>query len=259
MNSWHLSGTLDPSSREWEAVDEPALGGEEMLFPNADVHYCLMETPMRCALAELPPSLHPAIPAALGITFLKCREGPFGAFDAAIVGVACRSGIRPRHMTLAAFADSELAIRELRDRWGFPVRKATVSTLVYYDQVISSVEFSGRSILQVNTGRLVALHGPGASVVYTPSLNMARLNKRNTFVQVDLSAEFKRVARGTPTLHALELEALGILACAPTDPVSGTIARVDFKLHPVRFILDPSVSAENGGARQFARQSPVVT
>jgi len=248
----HLAGQLDPESRDWRAVRPTQLAREDLVLPGADIHYCLFEIPMQDALRHLPPGLHPAIPAVLGITFIKAPESPLGPLQMAIVGIACRSGIRPRYMTLAAFTDSAAVAAALQSRWGFPARVSQVTTHVYYDQVLSTVAENGRKLLEVATGHLVMLTGPGASVVYCPALNMADLDIGRRFIQVDFSAEFKRVARGEPTSLLFDGRLLGDIDAAPSDPVSGTLAKADLTIHPVRFVADPMVLAENGGASKLA-------
>ncbi len=68
-----------------------------------------MTAEMRNAAREaiLPPSLHPTIPAALSLQVWSVGAGPWGAFRFAFVRAACRSGVRARGFSLAAFASSD--------------------------------------------------------------------------------------------------------------------------------------------------------
>ena len=80
---------------------------ETLVLPDAEILYLLFELPMKVAISRLPRSLHPSIPAVMGVTFLHAPRSPVGAFTLAYVGVSCRTGIKPRHFITGAFCDGD--------------------------------------------------------------------------------------------------------------------------------------------------------
>ena len=51
---------------------------ETLLLPAVEILYVLFEMPMQVALARLPVSLHPSVPAVLGMTVIHAKHSPFG-------------------------------------------------------------------------------------------------------------------------------------------------------------------------------------
>ena len=227
---------------------EPA--GEDLLLPDVQIHYALFELPMAAALDCLPPGLHPAIPAHLGYTFWRCDEGPWGAFECAWVGLACRTGIKPRHLVYGAFASNAVVAAELRRRYGFACQLAEVHYRESYDRLHAKISVAGTTLLEVATTRLQAIVGAGATVKYSPALTTVVLDASTTLVQMEASYSFKRVLRGTPQVLSVNTAALGETRLVPGFPMSGTHALADVVLHAPRFKADLVVPAEQGGARK---------
>ncbi len=231
--------TLDLSSRG------------EVSLPAVEIHYCLFELPMAHMLPRLPESLHPSIPAILGITVWRCSAGPLGPFSLAWIGLACRTGIKPRHFIHSAFCDNEEVGRWFKSRYGFPCQTALVHSLETYDRIHSRVELEGTPILDLETHRLQPLVGLGAMVKYSPPLNPARLENGVALVQMEATFEFMRVARGVPHAPTYAAAALGDDSLRPVYAVSGTFAVANIGLHPPRFSLSPRLPAEQGGAKKI--------
>lgn len=226
---------------------------EEVELSAVQVYYCLFETPMATALTRLPPSLHPSVPAHLGFSFWRCAESPFGAFELAFLGIACRSGIKPRHLIYRAFTDNPAARVFFRERYGFDCRLASVRQRETYDRVIGTIRVDERTLLEVVTTGMQPLAGGGATVKYAPALNPAQLAGRPALIQCETSFAFKRVLRGTPQVQGYDGAGLGDPGITPTFAMSGTHAIVDIALHPARFQIDAVVPAERGGARKITR------
>jgi len=224
---------------------------EEVALKDVEIHYCLFELPMASVLPRLPEAMHPSVPAVLGLTVWRCRSGPLGPFALAYVGVACRTGIKPRHFIHGAFCDSLDVGNWLRDRYGFPCRVANVHSLETYDRAHSRVEIDGTPILDLVSDRLQPLVGRGAMVKYSPALNAARLGDEVALIQLEASFDFKRVARGVPQAGVYDAAALGDGALRPHYPISGTFALTDVTLHPARFKVSPTIPAERGGAKKI--------
>lgn len=232
-------------------LDVEAAG--EVLLENVQVHYVLFETPMAAALDVLPVSLHPAVPAHLGITFWRCEAGPLGAFECAWVGLACRTGIKPRHLVYAAFVNRAEVGEWLQRRYGFDCRVADVHYRETYDRLQGRIVVDGVPVIDTVTTRMQPVVGAGASVKYSPALNATRVGDTATLVQMEAAYAFKRVIRGTPQLLVHDAAALGEPGLTARFPMSGTHALVDVTLLAPRFTADFAVPAEQGGARKIAR------
>lgn len=141
---------------------------DDVVLKDVEIHYCLFELPMASVLPRLPASLHPSVPAVIGITVWRCDAGPLGAFTLAYVGVACRTGIKPRHLIHGAFCDRAEVGDWLRGRYGFDCRTAHVHSLETYDRVHSRIELHGKPVLDLVSDRLQPLVGRGAMVKYSP-------------------------------------------------------------------------------------------
>jgi hypothetical protein len=116
-----------------------------------------------------------------------------------------------------------------------------------YDCFSGIVEVDGQTILDVTTAGIQPVVGAGAFVKYSPTLDLAIFEKSSRPVQLEASYEFKRVLRGRPQLTTFDAERLGGGGLQPTLPIAGSHARVNIVLHPVRYLIDPAVSVEDGG------------
>lgn len=226
---------------------------DTLVVTDAEIFYCLFEMRMQVAEQLLPASLHPSVPALLGITFIHASDSPLGAFDLAYVGVACRTGIKPRHFIQSAFCDSASGADFFRSRYGFPCQRADVSCRETYDRVRGAVGVDGQSVLDVSITDCIPLLGAGATIKYSPPLNAIKLNDAATLVQFEAAYEFKRVLRGKPRATCFDSGVLGDASLAPTYAIAGSHAVVDLHLMPVRFEVDMAVPAEAGGARKIQR------
>lgn len=220
---------------------------------DVEIFYALLETPMTAARAVLPKSLHPSVPALLGVTCWRVGDGPLGAFTLAWVGVACRTGIKPRHFVTAAFCDHPEAGAWFMRRYGLPCTNAALTCRETYDRVALEVAIDGRPILSLTMAEALPLIGAGATVKYSPPLAATRVGEDAVLVQFEGGYDFKRVLRGPPRVRVWEPDALGTAPALPTTPVSATHARCDVHLDPVRFVVDPVTPAEQGGASRIAR------
>jgi hypothetical protein len=245
----HQVGTSDLAALRVGALDTHQL--QDLVLPKTDVHYILFETPMSQVLRLLSPALHPCIPGVVAMTFLKCPESPWGSFECALIGVGCRSGIRPRFMITAAFASTPEAVRNLNVCLGYSTRLAQLRTRIYYDRICSVIAENDRTILDVSTLALKTLTGAGGSVVYSPTLSLSMVNDEQRFVQVDWSADFKSVGRGDPTIAVIDGAALSGGKFEPADPICSTLARADLVLHKPAFTLDPVRLPNDGGVSRL--------
>ena len=228
---------------------------QAFVLPDADILYVLFEMPMNTAIARLPVSLHPSIPAALGITFVHAKNSPFGPFTLVYVGIACRTGIKPRHFITGAFCDNADARAFFTNRYGFACAPATVDYHETYDRVRGAISQNGKPLLDLAIVECQPLVGAGGMIKYSPPLTATQVNDHAALVQFEAAYDFKRSVRGKPRLVHYDALALGDLAVAPVFPIAGSHAVCDLHLLPIRFEVDLEVPAEQGGARKIARAS----
>jgi hypothetical protein len=246
VEQFHLFGTNE--ALDWSGAPTlAAFNGTSLRVEEADVHYCLLEIPVARALAALPAGLHPGIPGVIAVQHYHCAASDIGPFDLLTTAVVCRSAAKHRMMTLSCFTNSLEAQSVFRAGWGYPAGLATVKLSIQYDQVRSVVAQQGKVLLDITTSDPIALTGPGASVRYAQPLNRAYTPHGPKLVQVDVSYDFKRSARGVPEFVTYDGASLGDPHATPKHPVSGTIVRADLSFDAVRFIADPVLSAEAGG------------
>jgi hypothetical protein len=236
----------------------PEFNRAALKIEKVDVHYCLLEFPVSQSLKLLPPSLHPGIPGIFASLHYHCADSDIGTFDLLTTAVFCRSAAKHRMMTLSAFTNSSKAQAFFRDGWGYPLVMADIRLAINYDRVRSIVCRGGKTLLDVGTHDPIPLIGPGASVRYAQSLNLARTPKGVKLVQVDVSFDFKSSARGVPAIATFQGAELGFPYAMPVDPVSGTLVHASVAFSPIRFLADAAVTAESGGITVLPDPSAVT-
>jgi len=248
-----LYGERAPASVAVAPRELDLAAADTVVVEGAEILYVLYEMPMQAALAALPVSLHPSVPAVYGITFVRAKASALGPFELAYAGIACRTGIKPRHFVQAAYSDSAAAADFFATRYGFACRTAGVKCRETYDRVRGCVELDGDTLLDVAITESLPLVGAGALIKYSPPLNATRVAGEPALVQFEAAYDFKRVLRGKPHLAAFDAASLGNAAVRPTHPIAGSFAVCDLHLMPPRFQVDLTVPAEAGGARKIAR------
>lgn len=251
-----MFGQRDITGLAKQAPEVDLSPSDDVRLEDVQVFNTIFEIPMLTARRRLPPSVRSSIPALVYFTFWRCAGGPLGAFEFSFAGLSCRTGVKPRFLTHGAFTDSEVAADFFRKRYGFPVREARVRMRENYDRLGATIHLNGTPALEIIATRVIPLVGLGSFVKYSPVLNIARTAQGFGLVQVETSYEFKRVLRGAPSLVAYNAGALGDSEVQPTTPVSASHAVVNMTLHPVRYLIDPTKSAETGGVRKLDRKDP---
>jgi hypothetical protein len=231
----HPLGTLDLETASPVRIDRPAEA--PCPLPKAEIHAALFEVPYAQAIRLLPPSLHPSTPAYATLSFYRVPDSEIGAFEFAVMGVACRSGIRPRMLTLSAFASTDAAVALLA-RWGFAARKAGVRTRFHYDAVRSEIFTDAGTIVEAVTMNPEILLGSARAIRYPQALNLAQRDGRDGLMQFDIAFEYNETYRGVLTLPVFDADAMTGGLLRPTDMIAGTYARLDATLMPVKAFLD---------------------
>jgi len=222
-----------------------------LTLAGVEIFYSLFELPMAAVLPRLPVSLHPSIPAVLATNFWRVPKSPFGEFSFAYVGIACRTGIKPRHLVHAAWCDNADAAEYLKGRYGFGCRPAELTVRETYDRIRGVVRVDGAVLLEVLTRETIPLVGAGGMVKYSPSLSPAMVGGKVQLVQFEAAYEFIRVMRGPVETPVFDAAAIGEPTLAPAYPIAGTFALCDVELLPPRFTVDLELPAESGGARKI--------
>ena len=75
-------------------------GGEPWVLPRALILQVMYEIEQGAMTSLLPPALHPTIPPTLVVTVMRAPESPVGPFTLAEAKVGCRSGARPRALSV---------------------------------------------------------------------------------------------------------------------------------------------------------------
>jgi len=184
--------------------------------------------------AVLPRSLHPTNPPALSLQVMDVGSSPWGAFRVAIGRVSCRSGVRARGFTTAAFASTRASCEGLRGTFGFPARIADVQLRHGYDGVDVSVALDGKKVLAIHAidPEPMDVH----DVQYTGTLNLARTPQGLRLVQVEADHDAKRLERLRARLIAFDGNAFGNALLVPALVVSSSLAQETVVFPPIRFV-----------------------
>lgn len=243
-----LLGTLDVKARRAEAPLVTRLASEPWTLPRASILHLLFEIDDATMLELLPPALHPTIPPTVQLVVMQAPESSAGPFTLALCRVGCRASAFQRGFVTRAYCDSEAAIQELRERYGFDVRRASVRLARYHDRVIGQVEHGGRSILDCELVDPIAI-GTG-DVRYVDNLTLARLSRGGAEVvrllQIDPVHEIRTADRGKPALRSFDADAWGAPGLRTNYAVSGSIVVADVTLPKLRFAIDPEKPAYLG-------------
>jgi hypothetical protein len=211
-----------------------------------DVACFQMTAEMRNVAREaiLPPSLHPTIPAALSLQVWSVGKSPWGAFRFAFARAACRSGVRARGFTLAAFVSSADACDALRNHFGFPARLAHVALRHGYDGVDARVTLGGVEILRVHAldPEPMDVH----DVQYTGTLNLAHTPNGIRLVQLEADHSATRIERLTARLLRFDALAWGNALLDPYNVVSSSLAAETIVVPALRFVCKADELAFTG-------------
>jgi hypothetical protein len=193
----------------------------------------------------LPPGLHPTDPLTLSIQAWRVGDSEVGPFSFCHTRVSCRSGVRARGLTTAAYADAPAAVDLLRDRYGYPCQLGEIGLRTHYDGTDLLVAAGGRTILAVSALDPDPL-GPD-DVQYTATLNLADTPNGMRLVQVEAHHHADVVERVAGRIVTFDGAAWGNERFDPYFVVTTTVARDNTVSVPaVRFVCRADVSAFEG-------------
>lgn len=212
----------------------------------AGVHCFQMTAEMHNSAREavLPPSLHPTVPPALSFQVWQVDQSPFGAFAMALTRVSCRSGVRARGFTTAAYATSREACEQLRANFGLPAQPAEIDCRFgYYG---SEIEVRREGVVIGRFGGIDPIPMGLDDVQYTGTLNLAHTPNGLRLVQLEAHHEAEQVDRLRPRLDAFDPGAWGNSLLDPYRPVSASIAVERVTFPPIRFVCKADELAFTG-------------
>ena len=242
-----LTGTaaVDTLAAALPAPVLPAWGTEPLVLTEVTVVQVIAELRRRDRETFLPPSLHPTDPPALSIQAWRVGGGDLGPFAFVHTRLSCRSGVRARGLTTAAYVDGDQAESRLREQFGYPCRSGRVRVDAHYDGVDVRVTVDGDDVLVISALDPDPL---GADdVQYTATLNLADTPNGLRLVQVESHHEPTSVDRVAARITRFVAGAWGDERLDPYHVVTTTIARDRrLELPPVRFVCRPDVNAFEG-------------
>ena len=236
-----LYGTLDITR---EAAHLPTLANldtEAWTLPKAEMLQLLIEVPRSSTDGLLPKAMHPALPSYVILAVTRYPDSPVGPFNLAVLRLGSRAGAHPRGFMLGAVASSEVAARELRGRWGFPIEAGEVKFLRRHDRVTGTVKKDGKTILDC------ALVDPqpvsGTDVQYINWVTAANAPLDGTtqpmLIQVDPKYTFHKAEHGKPLVNEFDPAAWNAPSLELAGAIVGTCCTVDTDLPRIRFVMDP--------------------
>lgn len=220
----------------------PSLDTEALVLPDCRQLQLIYEIDEAAMLDLIPPALHPTIPPTVMINVIAADEGPLGAFTLVLVRIGCRSGARPRGLTIQAVCEGAEAVAALSTRWGFPIVEGDATLTRNYDRIRASAGIDGELVLDAELTNPEPINGQ--DILYLANLNVATVQRNGseqvTLVQVDPEYVFKSADRGVPQLLEFDADAFNVSGCEPIWPVSASYTTVDVHLPEIRYLVDPA-------------------
>lgn len=247
----HLRGT-DTGKADAPAFVREAF--EPIHLPGVRVHYMMAEMPMSEAMAALPPSLSPSIPAHCTITAFDVPDSPAGKFSLVLASIGCRSGIRPRMLTRSAFVSGATAQDFLWKHSAIRCDVAEVGTQFAYHATITRVALGDRLLLDAETFNPEPIVSSGAAVKFCPQLSRVSMDGNVGLVQGDMSFIYHATERGTLRFNHIDGPALGLGHETPSFLVCGVRTTVDVELRPSSLFFDLTLRPGEDGVRSLANE-----
>jgi Acetoacetate decarboxylase (ADC) len=235
-------GTRDVAADLAPMAVMPSLETEALVLPDCRQLQLIYEIDETAMLDLIPPALHPTIPPTVMINVLAADDGPLGGFTLVLARIGCRSGARPRGLTIHAVCDGAEAAAALSTRWGFPIVQGDASLTRNYDRIRASAGIDGELVLDAELMNPEPINGQ--DILYLANLNVAKIRREGAeqvrLVQVDPEYVFKSADRGEPQLLEFDEDVFNLPGCEPIWPVSASYTTVDVHLPEIRYLVDPA-------------------
>ena len=243
-----LTGTADPAALARRAPRLAALDGGALTLPGVELLQVTYELAGVAPEAPFPPGLSPTLPVLAVLSLWRADSGPLGRFGLAELRLSCRSGVRPRQLLVASFAEGDAARTALNERFAFNAQPARVRLERFYDRVEGGVQIDGRDVLEL--AALAPLPLAASDLQFFSSMHLAETPKGLRLLQIDAEPAVSRAERGKPRLEHFDPRAFGLPEGARLGwPVAASVALCDLTLPKIRFMCRPDVPAFAGTER----------
>ncbi len=239
-----LSGTTPAADLAEHAATMPDFDAPPAELGSATFVQALFELRYATRTEMLPPGLHPTNPPTASVLAWKVGESPWGSFSLAMIRIGCRSGVRPRGLTIRCVVTTTEAARALARGWGFPTVVGGVCVDRRYDSTAVAVTIEGAPVLAVES----AAHAPLApgDVQISETVNLAHTPRGLRLVQAEADVRLVEVERISPRVAALDASAWGQPRLDPYRRVAGVVGSGSITLRPLRYVCRPDELAFTG-------------
>lgn len=239
-------GLMDSASKMGRAPEVSALFGEadEFQVSAADVLTMTYEIDISRGQHCVPKALHPSLPSYAQVIFRRHREGVWGPCVTAELRINARAATNYLAYVVGVFTDSERALQALRDRYGAPVRSAQIQFEKRYYSVMASVRVDGALVFDAEVRELLPINGK--DVLFTPNLNLARVDGKPRLVHQEMEYTIRTAERGQSLLKCVDSQLWGDGEVRFAQPLPATFVTADVKYTAVRYLVDPDVPAMAG-------------
>ena len=242
-----LAGTGDLAALSRRAPRLAGFDGEVLAIPGVELFQATWELGGLAPEAAFPPALYPTLPVLAVLSIRRAAAGPLGPFRLAELRLSCRSGVRPRQLLAASFAEGETARAALNERFAFGAAPARVRLDRFYDRVEASVERDGARVLELAGGAPLPL--AAGDLQFFSSVHPAETPKGLRLVQVDGELAVARAERAEPRLLRFDAAAYGLPGARLACPVAAFVAVGDWTLPRIRFVSRADVPSFAGTER----------
>lgn len=242
-----LEGKADVAALARRAPRLASFEGETLALPGVELLQVTYELGGRAPESLFPPALLPTLPVLAVLSILRAADGPLGRFALAELRLTCRSGVRPRQLLAAAFADGEAARAALNERFAFGAQPARIRLERFYDRVESRIETGGRAVFDARA--LGPLPLATSDLQFFSAMHPAETPKGLRLVQIDSDVHVTRAERAAPHVTRFDADAFGVPGAELAWPVAAFVALCDVTLPRVRFVCRPDVAAFAGTER----------
>jgi Acetoacetate decarboxylase (ADC) len=194
--------------------------------------------------AVTPKALHPSIPSYCQIVLRRHPDSPVGPFTVGELRINTRAGTNYLGYCVGAFTDSEAACALFRERYGAPMQLADVVLDTRYYGVVGRIRRGAETIFD---GLLERPHYiSGSDVLYTPNLNLARVDGKPMLVHQEMEYVIGRAQRGQAVLRQFDAAAFGDARVVLRQPLPATVIQAKVNYTGVRYLVDPERPALAG-------------
>jgi hypothetical protein len=242
-----LAGTADLAALSRRAPKLAGFEGEALTLSGVELFQATWELGGLAPEAPFPPALAPTLPVLAVLSIRRGDSGPLGPFSVAELRLSCRSGVRPRQLLVASFAEGDAARAALNERFAFGAAAARVRLERFYDRVEVSIERDGARIFEASG--LAPLPLATADLQFFSSVHAAETPKGLRLVQIDGELAAARAERAEPRLACFAADAFGLPGARLAHPVAAFVAVGDWTLPHIRFVSRADVPAFAGTER----------